>query len=103
MLQMIENIARNGFDACQDGRVSLDVERRNGEVELRFVDEGAGMEAEELKRASDPFFTTKGTGERMGLGLFLARTLVDSLGGRITIESVVGRGTTVRVVLPQAT
>ncbi|MDH3200306.1 MAG: ATP-binding protein [Myxococcales bacterium] len=101
VLQMIENITRNGFDACQGGRVSLDVEGHDGEVELRFVDEGSGMDAEEIKRAADPFFTTKGTDDRMGLGLFLARTLVDSLGGRLTIESVVDRGTTIRVVLPR--
>ena len=61
------------------------------------------MDAEVVKRATDPFFTTKGTIDRMGLGLFLARTLVDSLGGRLTIEAVVDHGTTVRVVLPQNT
>jgi two-component system sensor histidine kinase RegB len=102
-LQLIENIARNGFDACESGRVSLDVEKRVGEVDLRFVDEGSGMSAEVAKRATDPFFTTKSAGDHMGLGLFLARTLVDSLGGRLTIESVVDQGTTIRVVLPQNT
>jgi two-component system sensor histidine kinase RegB len=54
-----------------------------------------------VKRATDPFFTTKNAGDRMGLGLFLARTLVDSLGGQLTIDSVTGQGTTIRVVLPQ--
>ncbi|MEM7436744.1 MAG: ATP-binding protein [Myxococcota bacterium] len=103
ILQLMENIARNGFDACDGGRVSLDVERRGGEVELRFADEGCGMEPEVQRRAVDPFFTTKTTGERMGLGLFLARTLVDSLGGRLSIESKLDQGTTVRVFLPQAT
>jgi two-component system sensor histidine kinase RegB len=102
LLQMIENIARNGFDACPRGRVSLDVEAREGEVELRFADEGKGMSAEVVGRATEPFFTTKGVASRMGLGLFLARALVDSLGGRITIESELGRGTTVRVILPHA-
>ncbi len=102
-LQLIENIARNGFDACESGRVSLDVEKRVGEIELRFVDEGSGMDAEVVKRATDPFFTTKGTIDRMGLGLFLARTLIDSLGGRLTIESMVDHGTTIRVFLPQRT
>jgi len=103
ILQMIENIARNGFDACEGGRVSLDVEKCEGEVQLRFVDEGTGMDEEVIIRATDPFFTTKDTSDRMGLGLFLARTLVDSLGGRLTVESVVDRGTTVSVVLPQRT
>ena len=53
-------------------------------------------------RAADPFFTTKEAGDRMGLGLFLARTLVDSLGGRMQIESTLGRGTTIVVTLPQS-
>lgn len=102
LVQMVENIARNGFDACQSGRVGLDVRGLERAVELRFVDEGHGMDETAVKRAAEPFFTTKNTGDRMGLGLFLARTLVDSLGGQLIIESVSGRGTTIRVVLPRA-
>jgi len=101
LVQMIENVTRNGFDACNSGRVSLDVRTFDRGVELCFVDEGHGMNEQVTKRATEPFFTTKGTGDRMGLGLFLARTLVDSLGGVLTIESATGRGTTIRVVLPQ--
>ncbi len=101
LVQMVENIARNGFDACDAGRVSLEVQGIDRAVELRFVDEGLGMNEHTVKRATEPFFTTKNTGDRMGLGLFLARTLVDSLGGQLTIESATGQGTTIRVVLPQ--
>jgi two-component system sensor histidine kinase RegB len=101
LAQMIENIARNGFDACSEGRVALDVQPRDAGVALRFSDEGRGMDAETIKRATDPFFTTKESGDRMGLGLFLARTLVDSLGGEITIESSQDRGTRIVVWLPQ--
>ncbi len=101
LVQMVENIARNGFDACETGRVTLDVRELGPAVELRFVDEGQGMDEATVKRATEPFFTTKNAGDRMGLGLFLARTLVDSLGGRLTIESAIGQGTTVRIVLPQ--
>ena len=101
LVQMVENIARNGFDACELGGVSLDVQARDRAVVLCFVDEGQGMDEPTMKSATEPFFTTKNTGERMGLGLFLARTLVDSLGGQLTIESATGRGTTIRVVLPQ--
>jgi two-component system sensor histidine kinase RegB len=54
-----------------------------------------------VKRSTEPFFTTKNTEDRIGLGLFLARTLVDALGGQLTIESATGQGTTIRVVLPQ--
>jgi two-component system sensor histidine kinase RegB len=100
-VQMIENVARNGFDACEEGRVSLHIASRDGVVELVFADEGCGMSEETLKRATDPFFTTKSAADRMGLGLFLARTLVDSLGGDFEIDSAIGRGTTIRIALPQ--
>ncbi len=102
LIQMTENIARNGFDACETGRVALVVRSLDGEIELRFSDEGHGMVPEVLARAVDPFFTTKDAGDRMGLGLFLARTLVDSLGGRLQIESIPERGTTIVVTLPQS-
>jgi len=101
LVQMAENIARNGFDACESGRVSLEVTAGQGGVEMRFVDEGQGMDEHATKRATEPFFTTKDTADRMGLGLFLARTLIDSLEGRLTIESAPGEGTTIVVVLPQ--
>ena len=101
LVQMVENIARNGFDACESGRVSLDVRAVPGGVELRFVDEGHGMDERAAKRATEPFFTTKNTVDRMGLGLFLARTLVDSLEGRLAIESATGEGTSIVIVLPQ--
>jgi two-component system sensor histidine kinase RegB len=101
LVQMAENIARNGFDACESGSVSLDVRAVQDGVELRFVDEGRGMDAHAVKRATEPFFTTKEKVDRMGLGLFLARTLIDSLDGRLTIESAPGEGTTIVVVLPQ--
>jgi two-component system, sensor histidine kinase RegB len=55
-----------------------------------------------LARAGEPFFTTKPTGSGMGLGLFLARSLVEKVGGRLAIASQPGRGTTVSVVLPCA-
>jgi len=100
LVQMIENIVRNGFDACEAGRVSLEVRGVDRTVELRFVDEGHGMDELAVKRSTEPFFTTKNTEDRIGLGLFLARTLVDALGGQLTIESATGQGTTIRVVLP---
>jgi two-component system sensor histidine kinase RegB len=102
LAQMVENVTRNGFDACGTGRVSLEVRGLDRAVELRFVDAGCGMDEQEVKRATEPFFTTKNTGDRMGLGLFLTRTLVDSLGGRLAIESEAGQGTTISVVLPQS-
>ena len=53
-----------------------------------------------VARASDPFFTTKDPGRGMGLGLFLARSVVGRLGGTLVIDSVEGQGTVVTVTLP---
>ncbi len=58
------------------------------------------MDAETLARAGDPFFTTKEPGRGMGLGLFLARSVVERLGGTLRLESVLQQGVTVTMELP---
>ena len=69
-------------------------------IEVR--DRGTGMPPEVLANVGEPFFTTKPTGQGMGLGVFLARALCDRLGGSFELSSRLGEGTTVRVLLPQA-
>jgi two-component system, sensor histidine kinase RegB len=51
-------------------------------------------------RAGEPFFSTKPPGQGLGLGLFLARSLADELGGTLELESVPGQGTTARLRVP---
>jgi two-component system sensor histidine kinase RegB len=63
-------------------------------------DRGAGMPTEILERIGEPFYTTKPPGRGMGLGLFLARAVVEAVGGTLQIDSVAGEGTEVRVALP---
>ncbi len=63
-------------------------------------DTGVGMPEEDLRRASEPFFTTKAIGDGTGLGLFLSRQIVNAHGGTLSIESRVGVGTAVTIVLP---
>ncbi len=67
---------------------------------LTVRDRGCGMTPDVLARAGEPFFTTKPPGQGLGLGLFLARSLADQLGGRFTIDSSPSRGTTARMILP---
>jgi signal transduction histidine kinase len=72
-------------------------------VTLVVSDSGCGMPREDVERAFQPFFTTKAIGKGTGLGLFLSRESVSAHGGRLILESEVGRGTTVTVVLPGLT
>ena len=67
---------------------------------LQVRDTGCGMPKEDLQRAFEPFFTTKAVGKGTGLGLFLSRETVSAHGGMLTIDSEVGKGTTVTVSLP---
>jgi signal transduction histidine kinase len=69
-------------------------------VTLVVSDSGSGMPQEDVERAFQPFFTTKAVGKGTGLGLFLSREAVLAHGGHLTLESEVGKGTTVTVVLP---
>jgi two-component system sensor histidine kinase RegB len=57
-----------------------------------------------LDRVGEPFFTTKPLGRGMGLGLFLARSIIERVGGTLRLDSTLGRGTTavVRVPLPES-
>jgi two-component system sensor histidine kinase RegB len=75
--------------------------QRGGNVRFVVRDRGCGMAEETLRRAGDPFYTTKQPGKGMGLGVFLARTLADRLGGYLTLESP-GKGTTATLEIPRA-
>ncbi len=77
------------------GRFDLDTM-----VTLAICDSGCGMPQDDVERAFQPFFTTKAVGKGTGLGLFLSREAVVAHGGQLTLESDVGAGTTVTVVLP---
>ncbi|BDG08811.1 two-component system sensor histidine kinase NtrB [Anaeromyxobacter paludicola] len=71
-------------------------------VELTVRDTGSGMPPEVQARIFDPFFTTKPVGVGTGLGLFICQRIVAELRGSISVESEPGRGTTFRVVFPEA-
>ncbi|HEY2588313.1 MAG TPA: ATP-binding protein [Tepidisphaeraceae bacterium] len=88
-------LLRNGLDASPpDWPVTLEVARNNGRVRFVVRDRGGGMSEEMIRRAGEPFYTTKEPGRGMGLGLFLVRLVAQQCGATFTIDSKIGVGTT---------
>jgi PAS domain S-box-containing protein len=73
----------------------------SGDVVVEITDTGAGIAPEVLGRVFDPFFTTKAVGVGTGLGLAICHGIVKSMGGEISVETQLGKGSTFRVVLPE--
>lgn len=71
-------------------------------LRISISDTGAGMDAETLAKAVEPFFTTKGVGKGTGLGLSMVHGMAEQSGGRLAISSEAGQGTTVEIWLPAA-
>jgi signal transduction histidine kinase len=72
----------------------------DGEAIVEVADNGHGIRPEVMGRIFDPFFTTKPVGVGTGLGLSISHSIVAALGGKLTVQSEVGQGTTFRVALP---
>jgi two-component system, sensor histidine kinase RegB len=101
--QALRNLVKNALDASPNGRpVQLGVTERAGEVIFTVTDEGVGMTPDVLARALEPFFTTKPRGKGMGLGLFLAQSVAEQMGGRLELSSAPGEGTRASLVLRTA-
>ena len=87
-------------DTTVEGRDEADMLRPGDYVRLSVTDQGVGMPPHVAARATEPFFTTKARGEGTGLGLAMVQGFVQQSGGRLTIDSRPGRGTTVSMILP---
>jgi signal transduction histidine kinase len=99
--QVFLNIINNAFDALSDGgNIMITMQEQPGNmIEVCISDDGPGIPEEVLPKIFEPFFTAKkehGT----GLGLSITHGIVERLGGRIDVQSEVGRGTTFIVSLP---
>ncbi len=113
--QIVLNLALNARDAMPDGgRLVIatshvtsgtaedGVERAGCWVQLQVDDTGRGMSEEVRRHAFDPFFTTKAPGRGTGLGLSICRGIAEQVGGHISVRSVPGAGTSVRLYVPCA-
>jgi len=100
--QVFMNLLVNAAHAIDNvrGRITIRTGSRDGEVWVEIEDTGCGIPEANLARIFDPFFTTKPIGKGTGLGLSLSYGIVKKHGGRITVDSEVGRGTCFRVELP---
>jgi two-component system sensor histidine kinase RegB len=93
-------LLQNALQATPGGEVRLRARCTPGGIGVDVVDDGPGMAPDVMARAGEPFFTTKAPGQGSGLGLFVARTLAEQLGGSLELRSEPGRGTTARMELP---
>jgi PAS domain S-box-containing protein len=109
------NLAVNARDAMPDGgiiRISAGIAQAQAQdgsgqapgayIRLAVEDNGEGMDAETLARATEPFFTTKGVGKGTGLGLSMVHGMAAQMGGRLLLKSVRGTGTMAEIWLPAA-
>ena len=100
------NLVQNAADAMPGGGVlTISTFRINKGVAgnfavLEVADSGSGMAPEVARQAAEPFFSTKGRGRGTGLGLSMVRDCAEQAGGSLEIESLVGQGTRIRIVLP---
>jgi signal transduction histidine kinase len=106
--QVFINLLVNAAQSMPEGRPQANrihvLTRTDGEgrAVVELSDTGTGITSEDQARIFDPFFTTKPIGLGTGLGLSICHRIIADLGGTITVESAVGRGTVFRIVLPAA-
>jgi two-component system sensor histidine kinase RegB len=102
LAQALVSLVRNALEAQPVSAAPVEVVAGEspGLLRLAITDRGPGMDAALLARVGEPFFTTKGPGRGLGLGLFLARSVAEQLGGELALESRVGQGTRVVMSVP---
>lgn len=93
------NLVNNAFDAMpKGGTLTIRSLQAGDKVEFTFSDTGIGMSGESMEKAFTPLYTTKAKG--MGFGLSICKRIIEAHGGKISVDSIVGRGTTFTVTVP---
>jgi signal transduction histidine kinase len=102
--QVLVNLLLNAIQAMPEGgTIRVEAEEEEDTVRIVVEDSGEGIESEHVDEIFDPFFTTKEPGQGTGLGLSVSHSIVEQHGGRITVASMPGEGTTFTIRLPTAT
>ncbi len=113
--QVLMNLCTNAAYAMEDSggvlsvslkdvvieKKDLSVGMREGRyIEIKVADTGVGIAPDKIESIFEPYFTTKGPGEGTGMGLAMAHGIIESYGGKITVDSQLGKGTTFSIYLP---
>ena len=102
MNQVFLNLITNAIHAVDErnGKIIIKTMMQGNQVVVKVIDNGKGISPENLKKIFDPFFTTKPVGQGTGLGLSIAYKIIEKHGGKIEVQSQVGRGTEFTISLP---
>lgn len=104
LIQALSNITSNAIKYTQKGKVELSVNREAGNIVFQIKDSGIGIAPEEIERIGEKFYRTQqaidADHQGTGLGVFIAKTIIEKHGGTLAIRSVLNKGTTFVVSLP---
>lgn len=99
--QVFLNLINNAGDAISGtGKITLSTRLSDGRVQVCIADTGRGMDADQIKKIFNPFYTTKEVGKGTGLGLSVSLGIVESMGGTIEVQSLPRAGSAFTVTLP---
>lgn len=101
LVRVVVNLLDNALRASAPGQaVELRASADSRELSIEVIDRGRGMSAELLRRVQQPFFSTRALGSGSGLGLFVSRRILETLGGSLVLRSAPWAGTSARVSIP---
>lgn len=80
--------------------IATSFDQEKDQITISFKDNGCGMDKETVSKIFDPFFTTKDVGEGSGLGMSISHGIIEEHGGKLIVDSTLGEGTTIQMVLP---
>jgi len=99
--QVFLNLISNAIDAIgKDGLIQVLSRRTDSHITVKIIDDGPGITEDQERKVFDPFFTTKQTGKGTGLGLWVSYNIIEKMGGAMTLESQVGKGSAFTVQIP---
>ena len=100
MMQVIDNLLSNSMQHTKDGIITVSLKQQNADQRVSVSDNGEGMREEIKKKAFEGYVSVSKEYWRHGIGLFVCHQIIEAHGGKIWIESELGKGTAVSFTLP---